>query len=64
MCEANAYILREGKEEIYLEAVDILRPEGDEIYLRSIFGEQKVFKGKIREMSLLNHKIILEEEKK
>ncbi len=63
MCEANAYIFREGKEEIYLEAVDILRPEGDSIYLRSIFGEQKVFKGKIKEMSLLNHKIILEEDK-
>lgn len=63
MCEANAYIFREGKEEIYLEAVDILKPEGDSIYLRSIFGEQKVFKGKIKEMSLLNHKIILEEDK-
>lgn len=63
MCEANAYIFRDGKEEIYLEAVDILRPEGDSIYLRSIFGEQKVFKGKIKEMSLLNHKIILEEDK-
>lgn len=64
MCEANAYILKDGKEEIYLEAVDILKPEGDSIYLRSIFGEQKIFKGKIREMSLLNHKIILEEEEK
>jgi predicted RNA-binding protein len=63
MCEANAYIIKDGKEEIYLEAVDILKPEGDEIYLRSIFGEQKVFKGKIKEMSLLNHKIILEENK-
>lgn len=64
MCEANAYVLKDGKEEIYLEAVDILKPEGDSIYLRSIFGEQKIFKGKIREMSLLNHKIILEEEEK
>lgn len=63
MCEANAYIFRDGKEEIYLEAVDILRPEGNSIYLRSIFGEQKVFNGKIKEMSLLNHKIILEEDK-
>ncbi len=63
MCEANAYIFKDGKEEIYLEAVDILKPEGDSIYLKSIFGEQKVFKGKIKEMSLLNHKIILEEDK-
>ncbi|GAB6183959.1 CooT family nickel-binding protein [Thermodesulfovibrio hydrogeniphilus] len=63
MCEANAYIIKDGKELIYLEAVDILKPEGNTIYLRNIFGEQKVFKGKIKEMSLLNHKIILEEEK-
>ncbi|MCS7163680.1 MAG: CooT family nickel-binding protein [Thermodesulfovibrio sp.] len=62
MCEANAYVIKDGKEEIYLEAVDILRPEGNQIYLRNIFGEQKVFRGKIKEMSLLNHKIILEEE--
>lgn len=63
MCEANAYVIKNGEEEIYLESVDILRPEGKTIYLRSIFGEQKVFKGKIKEMSLLNHKIVLEEEK-
>ncbi|MGB9711157.1 MAG: CooT family nickel-binding protein [Thermodesulfovibrio sp.] len=63
MCEANAYVIKNGQEEIYLESVDILRPEGNQIYLRNIFGEQKVFKGKIKEMSLLNHKIILEEEK-
>lgn len=62
MCEANAYVIKNGKEEIYLEAVDILRPEGNQIYLRNIFGEQKLFKGKIKEMSLLNHKIVLEEE--
>lgn len=61
MCEANAYVIKDGKEEVYLEAVDILRPEGETIYLRSIFGEQKIFKGKIKEMSLLNHKIVLEE---
>jgi len=63
MCEANAYVVKNGEEEIYLESVDILRPEGNQIYLRNIFGEQKVFKGRIKEMSLLNHKIILEEEK-
>jgi len=62
MCEANAYVIKNDKEEIYLESVDILKPEGNQIYLRNIFGEQKVFKGKIKEMSLLNHKIILEEE--
>ncbi|HKZ56157.1 MAG TPA: CooT family nickel-binding protein [Thermodesulfovibrionales bacterium] len=60
MCEANAYIYREGKEELYLENVDIMKPEGGKIYLKNLFGEQKVFEGEIREVSLLKHKIILE----
>jgi len=60
MCEANAYIYREGKEELYLENVDIMKPEGGKIYLKNLFGEQKVFEGEIREISLLKHKIVLE----
>lgn len=60
MCEANAYIYKNGKEELYLESVDIMRPEEGKIYLRNLFGEQKVFDGKIKEISLLKHKIILE----
>lgn len=63
MCEANAYISREGKEELYLENVDVLIPEGSKIYLRNLFGEQKTFEGYIKEISLLRHKIVLEESK-
>lgn len=62
MCEANAYIYQNGKEELYLENVDIMRPEEGKIYLRNLFGEQKIFDGKIREISLLQHKIVLEKE--
>ncbi|MCX7913185.1 MAG: CooT family nickel-binding protein [Thermodesulfovibrionales bacterium] len=60
MCEANAYIYKNGQEELYLENVDILIPEGDKIFLRNLFGEQKTFEGKLKEISLLKHKIILE----
>ncbi len=60
MCEANAYIIRDGREELYLESVDIMRPEEGKVYLKSLFGEQKVFEGEIREVSLLRHKIVLE----
>ena len=60
MCEANAYIYKDGKEEIYLESVDIMRPEEGKIYLRNLFGEQKLFDGTIKEISLLKHKIVLE----
>ncbi|MDA8433487.1 MAG: CooT family nickel-binding protein [Nitrospiraceae bacterium] len=60
MCEANAYIYKDGGEELYLENVDIMRPEEGKIFLKNLFGEQKVFEGQIREISLLRHKIVLE----
>ncbi|MFZ6017408.1 MAG: CooT family nickel-binding protein [Nitrospirota bacterium] len=60
MCEANAYIYKDGNEELYLENVDIMRPEEGRIFLRNLFGEQKVFEGTIREISLLRHRIVLE----
>ena len=41
MCEANAYLVKEGKEELVLEDISILRPEKEELYLQNIFGEQK-----------------------
>jgi predicted RNA-binding protein len=60
MCEANAYVYEEGSEELYLENVDIMRPEDGKIFLKNLFGEQKVFEGRIREISLLRHRIVLE----
>ncbi len=60
MCEANAYILQDGEEQMLLEDVDVLRPEGDELYLRTAFGEQKTVSARIKEIRLMDHKIILE----
>jgi predicted RNA-binding protein len=60
MCEANAYIYENGKEELYLENVDVMKPEGGKLFLKNLFGEQKIFEGEIREISLLRHRIILE----
>ncbi|HEX9920429.1 MAG: CooT family nickel-binding protein [bacterium] len=60
MCEASAYIIEEdGKEDLYLKDVDIVRPEGGKLYLRDIFGEQKVIEAEIKEINLLNHRIVL-----
>jgi predicted RNA-binding protein len=61
MCEANAYIYKNGAEELYLESVDVLIPEGTSIYMKNLFGEQKTFKGSVKEISLLRHRIVLEE---
>jgi predicted RNA-binding protein len=61
MCEANVYLIKDGEEELLMEEVDIIRPEEGKYYLRSVFGEQKVVDAKIKSISLVNHKIILEE---
>ncbi len=60
MCESSAYIYENGEEVLFLEAVDILKPDEDgKIYLRNFWGEEKIFQGIIKEISLLKHKIIL-----
>ncbi|MEA2083896.1 MAG: CooT family nickel-binding protein [Thermodesulfobacteriota bacterium] len=59
MCEANAYVSKDGQEELLLEAVDVIEPiEEGEYRLISIYGEQKTIKGKIILMNLVDHKII------
>jgi predicted RNA-binding protein len=60
MCEAAAYILKEGKEELVLESVDILESEGSQIRIVNIFGEEKKIRAKVKALSLVDHKIILE----
>lgn len=59
MCETNAYIETDDGEELYLENVDILKPEGGKIFMKNLFGEQKLFEGSIKEISLIKRKIIL-----
>jgi predicted RNA-binding protein len=60
MCEANVYLLKDGREELVMEEVDIIRPEEGKYYLRSVFGEQKMIEAEIKSISLVNHKIVLE----
>jgi predicted RNA-binding protein len=61
MCEAAAYILKNGQEELILQDVDLIEPEGDNLRLVNIFGEQKILKASILSLNLVNHKVILVE---
>ncbi len=62
MCEANAYLMKEDREELIMESVDIVRPEGESIYIRDIYGDQRWIKGRIKEMNLVQHRIVLIED--
>ncbi len=59
MCEAAAYMLKDGKEELLLQDVDLIEPDGENLRIVSIFGEQKVVKASIQSLNLVNHKVIL-----
>ncbi len=62
MCEANVYVIRNGREEMLMERVDRIIPgEDGNVFLESVFGERKVVQARIREMELVHHRIILEE---
>ena len=61
MCEAAAYVLKEGQEELLLSDVDVIEPEGEGLRLINIFGEQKVIRATILRLKLVDHKVILVE---
>jgi predicted RNA-binding protein len=60
MCESKVYIVRDGREELIMESVDFLKPDGEKILIRSIFGEQSELNARLLEMNLTAHKIVLQ----
>jgi predicted RNA-binding protein len=61
MCEAAAYLLKNGQEELVLKDVDVIEPDGDSLRIINIFGEQKVLKAEIHSLNLIDHKVLLVE---
>lgn len=59
MCEANVYMKKGDEEQKVLEDVEILRPEGEYLFLANIHGEQKRVKAKILSIDFTEHKVIL-----
>ena len=60
MCEAHAFLLKEGKEEPVLESVDLVEFDGDQVRLVNIFGEQKVLHARLRLFNNSERKLIFE----
>lgn len=60
MCEAHAFILKDGKEEKLLESVDLVEFEGDEVKLTNIFGEQKGLRARLRLYDNSQRKLLFE----
>ena len=62
MCEANAYMVKDGEETLLMESVDLVQPELNGTFrLVGIFGDQLTVKGKLKRMNLVDHRILFEE---
>ncbi|EHQ87664.1 CooT family nickel-binding protein [Desulfosporosinus youngiae] len=60
MCESNVY-LKDGENEVMImESVDTIVPCENGLNLMDIMGRQLFVPAKIKGMTLLNHRIILE----
>jgi predicted RNA-binding protein len=61
MCEANAYIAVNGDEDLMMASLDRVEPQADGTFLLvDIFGNQKVFQGRLKCMRLVDHRVIFE----
>lgn len=61
MCESAAYILKEGQLERIMENVVSVDPFEGKVYLTDLLGDQKIVDGNIKEIRLMDHKIIISE---
>ena len=60
MCESNVFLKEGEKEVMIMESVDTIEPYENGLKLMDIFGKQLFVLAKIKNMTLLNHRIILE----
>ncbi|HDZ86411.1 MAG TPA: CooT family nickel-binding protein [Actinobacteria bacterium] len=59
MCEAKVYLKKDEELELLMEDCISIIPEGNKLILRDILGKSEVVEGKILEVELLDHKVIL-----
>lgn len=60
MCEAMVYLKDGEKIEPYFENVDKIFSQEEGLILEDIFGQKKIIKARLKELHLVDHKVIIE----
>ena len=61
MCESTVYLIDEnGNETLFFELVDKIVPDKDTVHLEDILGQKKTISARIKELALVDHRIVLE----
>ncbi len=62
MCESIAYLVSDKGEEKIMENVVYAVPSKNSVFLEDILGDQKVVEGVLKEIKLLDHKILIQKQ--
>ncbi|AET66194.1 putative RNA-binding protein [Desulfosporosinus orientis DSM 765] len=60
MCESNVYLKEGENETLIMESVDSIEPCENGLKLMDILGRQLFVPARIKDMTLLNHRIVVE----
>lgn len=62
MCQSRVVTFRGGQEEVVMDDVVTVRPQDDQLFLQDLYGQQKVVRARIKELQLMDHRIVIEED--
>lgn len=61
MCESIAYLVTKDGTERIMDNVIYAMPSAEGVFLEDILGDQRTVKGVLKEIKLLDHKILIED---
>ena len=59
MCQTTAYMIEDDREVLLLQDVISIKPENESLRMINLFGEEKIIPGRIKQIDLLAHKILI-----
>jgi len=59
MCESNVYLLKKGKEEKFLDDVELIRCQDGQLFISNSNGEKRQVKAEIVSVDFENHKVLI-----
>ncbi len=59
MCQSSAFFITDKGEEVIMRDVALVEPKDGEIRLVDLFGEEKIVKGRIASINLMEHRILI-----
>jgi len=62
MCRASVQKGKGTEKENLLEEVALIRFEGEKLLVRTLFGEERAIKAKIKEIDFMNSTVLIEED--